>query len=106
MTQNGLHRRSVADWLELTRNYPTLTEIKHSIEQVTQYLTTESQHIREGFILPSRSDIIESLFSKYKQFLNSSSFSEINEMVLSFYLFTTEITTDKILTEERKYHSR
>ncbi len=62
------------------------------------YLTTESQHIREGLILPSRSDIIESLFIKYKQFLNSSPFSEINEMILSFCLFTTQITTDKILT--------
>ena len=98
LTQNGLHHRSVTDWLELTRNYPTFPEIQKSIQQVTQYLTTESQHIPEGFILPSRSDIIESLFSRYKQFLNSSTFSEINEMILSFCLFTTELTTDKILT--------
>ena len=98
LTQNGLHHQSVTDWLELTRNYPTSPEIQKSIQQVTQYLTTESQQIPEGFIFPSTSDIIESLFSKYKQFLDSSPFSEINEMILSVCLFTTELTTDKILT--------
>ena len=70
LTQNGLHHQSVTDWLELTRNYPTFPEIQKSIQQITQYLTTESQHIPQGLILRARSDIIESLFSKYKQFLS------------------------------------
>ena len=38
LTQNGLHHKSVQDWLELTRNYPTFPEIQKSIQQVTNVL--------------------------------------------------------------------
>jgi hypothetical protein len=102
LTQNGLHHKSVSDWLELSQTFPHSPQIQHSIQhsiqQVTQYLTTQSQHIPRSLVLPSRSDIIESLFGKYKQFRNSSPFSEINEMILSFCLFTTPLTTENILT--------
>jgi hypothetical protein len=98
LTQNGLHHKSVSDWLELSQQFADSPQIQSSIQQVTQYLTSQSQHIPQSLVLPSRSDIIESLFGKYKQFRDSSSFSEINEMVLSFCLFTTQLTTKKILT--------
>lgn len=98
LTRNGLHQQSVSDWLNISQKFADSPQIQSSIQQVTQYLITESQHLTQGLVLPSRSDIIESLFSKYKQFRNSSPFSEINEMILSFCLFTSKLTTENILT--------
>ena len=97
LTQNGLHQQSVSDWLNISQKFANFPEIQHSIQQVTQYLTTQTQHIPQSLVLPSRSDIIESLFGKYKQFRDSSSFSEINEIILSFCLFTAKLTTKDIL---------
>ncbi len=97
LTQNGLHHKSVSDWLELSQKFADSPQIQSSIQQVTRYLTTQTQHIPQSLVLPSRSDIIESLFSKYKQFRNSSPFSEINEMILSFCLLTSKLTAKDIL---------
>ncbi|MGK7874064.1 MAG: hypothetical protein AB4426_12350 [Xenococcaceae cyanobacterium] len=61
-----------------------------------------SFHI-EGEKIPSsrpffaRSDIIESIFGKYKIFSSFSPCSEINEMILTLLLSTTELTPDKVL---------
>ena len=97
LTEKGLHRKSLQDWLQLTKNYPTFPEIQSSIQQVSQYLIIEAQKIPRALTLPTRSDIIESLFAQYKNFSSSSPYKEINEMILSLVLFTTKFTIDKIL---------
>ena len=43
------------------------------------------------------SDIIESLFGKYKIFASSSPCSEINEMILTLILSTIELTPERVL---------
>ncbi|MDJ0743613.1 MAG: hypothetical protein QNJ32_09635, partial [Xenococcaceae cyanobacterium MO_167.B27] len=43
------------------------------------------------------SDIIESIFGKYKIFSDSLTYSEINEMILTIVLCTTEFTPDLVL---------
>ncbi len=66
-------------------------------EPLKQYLDTEFQFARHQ---PHRilltSDIIESLFGKYKYLVKPHSFSEINRMVLTLPTICQEITPDLI----------
>ena len=50
------------------------------------------------------SDIIESIFGKYKIFASSSPHSEINEMILTLFLSTIELTPDKVLHALESIH--
>ncbi len=70
--------------------------IQENIDKVTQYLITEGAKIPDNLVFPAISDIIESLFGKYKIFSSSAPYSEINEMVLSMVLTTTNITPQKV----------
>ena len=97
LNENGLHQNSLQDWLQLTKNYPNYPEIQSSIQQVCEYLIIESQKVPLSITLPTRADIIESLFAKYRSFASLSPHKEINEMILSLFLFTTRITPEKIL---------
>jgi len=94
--QNGLHQNSSQLWLELSKSFPDSPLIKENIDRVTKYLTTEGAKIPNNKTFPAISDIIESLFSKYKTFSASSPYSEINEMVLSIVLATIRITPKKV----------
>jgi len=95
--KNGLHQESYKLWLELTKNFPDSSFIKENISKVTQYLTYEGAKIPDNLVFPAISDIIESLFSKYKIFSKSAPYSEINEMILSLVLATIKITPQKVL---------
>ena len=83
-------------WLNSCKNFSNSPLIKENIEKVTHYLTSEGQKIPNNKVFPAISDIIESLFSKYKKFSASAPYSEINEMVLSVVLATTKITPKKV----------
>ncbi len=95
--QQGLHQKSQQDWLKLTNEFPDSSWIRSSQEKVTQYLAIEGQKVPENQTLLATSDIIESIFGKYKIFSDSSNCSEINEMILTLLLCTTEFTPDLVL---------
>ncbi len=97
LNQQGIHQKSQLDWLELTENFSDLPWIKSSQQKVSQYLNIEGEKIPRYRTFLARSDIIESIFGKYKIFSSFSPNSEINEMILTLLLSTTELTPDKVL---------
>ena len=94
--QQGLHQKSQQDWLELTQEFSDSPWLRASQEKVTQYLAIEAQKIPQNQTFLATSDIIESIFGKYKIFSDSSPCSEINEMILTLLLSTTEFTPDLV----------
>ncbi len=95
--KQGLHQKSQQDWLELTKEFSDSPWIQSSQEKVTQYLAIEGQKVPVNQTFLATSDIIESIFGKYKIFSSSSTYSEINEMILTLLLCTTEFTPDLVL---------
>ena len=97
LLQQGLHQESQQDWLELTENFSDSPWIQSSKQKVSQYLNLEGQKVPRSRTFLATSDIIESIFGKYKIFSSFSPCSEINEMILTLLLSTTELTSDQVL---------
>ena len=72
-------------------------EDSHMKESLGTYLKTEFEFSKtnQGFTL-STSDIIESLFGKYKYIAKPNAFSEINRMILILPILCEDITPDLI----------
>ncbi len=104
LTKQGLHQKSQSDWLDLTNNFSDSTWIQKAQQKVTQYLGIEGQKIPQTQAFLATSDIIESIFGKYKIFASSASNSEINEMILTLVLSTTKLTPDKVLQAMETIH--
>ena len=104
LTKQGLHQKSQSDWLDLTDNFSDSTWIQKTQQKVSQYLGIEGQKIPQNQAFLATSDIIESIFGKYKIFASSSSNSEINEMILTLVLSTTKLTPDKVLQAMETIH--
>ncbi|MGK7874250.1 MAG: hypothetical protein AB4426_13335 [Xenococcaceae cyanobacterium] len=97
LNKQGLHQKSQQDWLELSEKFSDSPWIKSSQQKVSQYLNIEGKKIPSSRPFLARSDIIESIFGKYKIFSSFSPNSEINEMILTLLLSTTELTQNKVL---------
>ncbi len=91
----GLRSTSLQEWLDLQLDYTEPSQIE-AFNLVSDYLSTYTTNIPPALSLLPTSDIIESLFGKYKSLLENQPFFQINAMVLSLVLSTTKITTDLI----------
>ena len=99
LNKEGLHQQSELDWLELikTEKFSDLPWVQSSQQKVSEYLNVEGQKVPHGRFFLATSDIIESIFGKYKIFSSFSPCSEINEMILTLLLSTTELTPNKVI---------
>ena len=79
---------------EIKLNTASLQEIYFEIKK---YLNEETSGLAEG-IFPGCSDIIESVFGKYKNFSAKSPMKEIGKSILTIPVFTSEITPEIIKT--------
>ena len=61
-------------------------------EQIIGYLNQEGGKIPDGEIFLGTSDIIESIFGKYKQYTANSPLKEVSKMILTIPLCVTKIT--------------
>ncbi len=104
LLQQGLHQKSRQDWLELTAKLPDSPWIQLTQQKVSQYLAIEGQKVPQNQAFLATSDIIESIFGKYKILASSSPCSEINEMILTLLLCTTELTPDKLMSAMETIH--
>jgi hypothetical protein len=100
----GLHDRSLAKWLEsLAQNMPKIINT-HSINPrvqkiqagIEEYLVDEVKKIPTELILLGTSDVIESLFGKYKNFAQRRPIKELGASILLIPLSTIEITMDLV----------
>ena len=97
LNKQGLHQKSQADWLNLTDNFSDSPLLQKIQQKVSQYLAIEGQKVPKNQAFLATSDIIESIFGKYKIFASFSPNAEINEMILTLVLSTSKLTPDKVL---------
>ena len=90
----GLHSESLEEWLK-TISVDSLTPRGQKFhEKIIEYLTFETNQIPVGQILLGTSDVIESLFGKYKFFAARRPLKDIGASILLIPLFTLKITTN------------
>ncbi len=77
LIQQGLHQKSQQEWENLAIKFEPSPWVQKSQQKVSEYLAIEGQKIPLNQALIATSDIIESLFGKYKIFSSSSPCSEI-----------------------------
>jgi hypothetical protein len=95
--QDGLHRASKATFAQKMKQMTLLpARVQQFKAQVLEYLDREGAKIPEGQTLLATSDIIESIFGKYKLFAAERSLKEMGKMVLTIPVFTAKITADLV----------
>jgi len=91
--QEGLNQTSKAVFEARTKERPLQPRAQRFKEQVVEYLAQEGNKIPQSQTLLGTSDIIESVFGKYKLFSSESALKEMGKMVLTIPLLTTKITS-------------
>jgi len=94
--QNGLNQASQATFVESVEGMPLTPRTQQFKKQIVEYLAHEGSMIPENKTLLATSDIIESIFGKYKLFSSERPLKEIGKMVLTIPVFTSEITSDLV----------
>jgi hypothetical protein len=100
----GLHHKSLSEWLEsLVQNSslsvatPEVSQRVQGIQKrIEEYLADEVQKNPTELILLGTSDVIESLFGKYKIFAQRRPIKELGASILLIPLSTIEITIDLV----------
>ncbi len=90
----GLHRYSHLRWSEAMDTTPLSQRGQKLFQQISEYLASEASQIPEGETLLATSDIVESLFGKYKLFSAARPLKEIGTVILTIPLCTAKITSD------------
>jgi hypothetical protein len=100
----GLHDRSRSEWLESLSQALPSSITTHSVNPrvqkiqagIEEYLVDEVKKIPAELILLGTSDVIESLFGKYKIFAQRRPIKELGSSILLIPLSTIEITLDLV----------
>ena len=94
--QEGLSQTSRMDFENSVKDKVLTAPAEQIKEQIIGYLTQEGGKIPDGKILLGTSDIIESIFGKYKQHTANSPLKEVGKMILAIPLFVTKITSQLV----------
>ncbi|MBD2773703.1 hypothetical protein ICL16_16890, partial [Iningainema sp. BLCCT55] len=92
----GLHSQSSQEWLNTISTYSFTPRGQTFQEKILEYLTFEAAQIPVDQILLGTSDVIESLFGKYKLFAARRPLKDIGTSILMIPLFTLKITTSLV----------
>jgi len=95
LKQNGINQESPATFelKEFSLFSDKTSDFKHNI---FEYITTEIGKIPEGKTFLATSDIIESIFGKYKNLSSRCPLKQIGQMILSISLCTMNLTTSLV----------
>jgi hypothetical protein len=96
LKKEGLHQQSL---LEFKQTFPKLSlnpQMDNLREGIIRYLEKESKVVKGKSPILASSDVIESIFGKYKFFSNRGPLKEIRRMILLIPLLTINITRDLI----------
>lgn len=96
LKHQGLEAGSVTEFLNRTQSqHLSLSERALVVKaDLVDYLKRETQTLAEGTCLLAASDILESLFGKYKLFSAKSPLKHMGHLLLSLPLLTTQLSTD------------
>lgn len=95
--RNGLSKETNYNFKEITKttgvDNPTIEKIKLKI---TDFLISETAAMKDEQILLGTSDIIESVFGKFKIFSAKNPMKEIGRSILTMPILTSEVTIDEV----------
>lgn len=109
----GLHARSLSEWLaSLVHSGSSSSITTHAVNprvqkiqaRIEAYLVDEVKKVPAKLILLGTSDVIESLFGKYKIFAQRRPIKEIGASILLIPLSTIEITFDLVKEAMESIH--
>lgn len=95
LKQSGINNQSPTHFLKEQVIFDD-TSLNNFQQHVFDYLTFQSAKFKNTDIFLATSDVIESLFGKYKQFSVRCPFKEMGLMILTIYLSTMDLTTNLI----------
>lgn len=72
------------------------SQLQNFYQQILDYVVTQSRQISNKKTLLATSDVVESLFGKYKQFSGRCPICLMGQMLLTISLSTMNLTTDVI----------
>ena len=96
---NGLRRETAEAFLKrVGANENDSRQRAEPIAQLYEFLRQETRSIPAEEVRLGSSDIIESIFGKYKNFSSRSTLKGLGKMILSIPAFTTEPTPETVKT--------
>ena len=102
--QQGLNQTASMDFENSIKDKVLTAPAEPLKEQIIGYLNQEGGKIPDGEIFLGTSDIIESIFGKYKQYTANSPLKEVGKMILTIPLCVTKITS-QLVKEAMEYVS-
>lgn len=95
LKQNGINQQSMAKF-ELEKFFNLSNKTLVFRQNIIEYITIETNKIPEGRTIIATSDIIESIFGKYKHFSSRCPLKQIGQMILSISLCTMNLATSVV----------
>ena len=96
LKHQGINSNSLSTFIETTPPRQLSPRLQNFYSKFIPYLLEEGDKVPQDKSLLATSDIIESLFGKYKLFSAKSCLKEIGPMILTIPLCTVQITTDLV----------
>ena len=96
--QNGLNPASYRTFEENITDISLSSRTEALAEKIGRYLREEGKEIPDGCTFLGTSDIIESVFGKYKFLSSDCSIPELGKMILTIPVFTNQLTCELVKT--------
>lgn len=96
LKQQGLSHSSPDLFIEQTASLTLSPRLQRFRNFILAYLRTHIAPLSPNQTLLASSDVLESIFGKYKLFSAERSFKEIGQMILTIPLFTTKLTPQRV----------
>ena len=96
LKHHGLSRTSPECFATQTGSPPLTPRLDRFRTPILTYLQTQAQPLTDEQSLLATSDVLESIFGKYKLFSMERAFKEIGPLVLLIPLFTVKLTAQRI----------
>ena len=92
----GLSKQSLAQLIEKFSELKIERELEPFKEKIFKYLKSQINLIKDSESILGTSDVLESIFGKYKHFSARCPFKDFRQMLLIIPLFTMNLTHDVI----------
>jgi hypothetical protein len=92
LSHHGICQDSSTLFLAETKLQIPTPRLKKFKDGIKDYLDVESSKISKGEVLWANSNVIESIFGKYKIFIEKSPLREISKLILTIPLCTVKVT--------------
>jgi hypothetical protein len=96
LKHNGLHQQSLSQFDELLPLPSVPCYLVNFQQKIRDYLIEQTAIIKDDITFLATSDIIESIFGKYKLFSERCPLPELGRMILTIPLATMNLTTELI----------